>query len=326
MEFFGISSEGNFDIVHAVIVALGETWDFFKLKIEAVVLVLTTLWNTISYVASVLWSIFGPIIMDIVGLVGNLITAFNNFRTGQLDLPGFIMTVLTALWNTYTSILGRISGLIVQWGSQILARGVSAARNFINGIIARIRQLPGKMYSALIAVVSYIVSAIGQWVTSAANKVTDVINAITKPFSGVADTISSGLSGVVNAITSPFKQAYDTLTGIVDNIKSKMDEVGNALSFGGESAYGGETVSSTGFNIYTGQYTSEASNEPIIIEDNINLTLDLKNVPSNISTDGLIEALTDKTVLNALVNNRDFQSIDANVKQKLDLKVRRSGH
>ena len=323
MEFFGISSEGNFDIVHAVIVALGETWDFFKLKIEAVVLVLTTLWNTISYVASVLWSIFGPIIMDIVGLVGNLITAFNNFRTGQLDLPGFIMTVLTALWNTYTSILGRISGLIVQWGSQILARGVSAARNFINGIIARIRQLPGKMYSALIAVVSYIVSAIGQWASTAASKVQSVISSITSPFSGVASAISGALSGVVSAIVAPFQNAWNQLKPLVDKIKGAMDIL---PSFGGEPAYGGETVSSTGFNIYNGQYTSEASNEPIIIEDNINLTLDLKNVPSNISTDGLIEALTDKTVLNALVNNRDFQSIDANVKQKLDLKVRRSGH
>ena len=63
-----------------------------------------------------------------------------------------------------------------------------------------------------------------------------------------------------------------------------------------------------------------------MIEDNINLTLDLKNVPSNISTAQLIEALNNKEVLNALVNNRDFQSIDAQVKQRINLKNSRSGH
>ena len=326
LDFFNISSESNFDIVRGIIDTIGMLWEQFKMKLESVVIVLTTVWGAISYVGGVLGSIFGPAITNIINLVSGLMTAFDSFRTGQLSLPGLVMTVLGLLWNAYTSMFTRIGGLVIQWGSQLLARGVSAARGFVNGIVNMIRQLPGRVYSALLSVVSRISSAIGHWASTASSKVSDVISKITSPFNGVSSAISGALSGVVSAITKPFSDAWAQLKPIVDKIKGAMDII---PSFGGDNPMGGDVaVASNGqsFNISTGQYIVNGANEPVVIEDNINLTLDLKNVPSNISTDSLIEALTDKNVLNALVNNRDFQTIDANVKQKLNLKTRRSGH
>ena len=326
MEFFGIAAGGDFDVVHAIIVALGETWDFFKMKIDAVILVLTTLWNTVSYVAGVLWSIFGPVIMQIVGLVQGLIGAFDRFRSGQLNLPGLIMTVLTLMWTAYQNIITYIIGLVTKFGSQMLSKALTAGRNFVNGVINWLKQLPGRALEALLKVVRAIIAAGTQWVSNAKQKAGEIVQGVYDKLSGIPGKIASALSGVADAITKPFKDAYDGVCKWVDDIKAKAGNID--LPFGGD-AWGGDTAVTTNgqsFNIATGQYIGNQDNSPIVIEDNINLSLDLRNVPSHIDTSTLIDALTDKTVITALVNNRDFQSIDANVKQKLDLKVRRSGH
>ena len=296
-EFFGVSNSGNFDIVRALIDGIGDAWNAITLPLRLV-----------------------------IGFVQQVINVFNLFRTGQMDLPTFIMTILTTLANAYNTIFTTIISLAVKFGSMLLQRGISAATRFVNGIINRIRQLPGRVYSALLSVVSRISSAIQAWISTASAKVQGVISAITSPFRGVAGAISGALSGVASAITAPFQAAWDRLKPLVDKIKDGMKLIGAA---GGEPlAAGGETaIASNGqaFNISTGQYIVTGDNTPLVIEDNINLTLDLRNVPRHIDTDSLIVALSDKNVLNAIASNRDFQSIDANVKRKLNLKNARSG-
>ena len=172
--------------------------------------------------------------------------------------------------------------------------------------------------------VSRIRSGIQAWITAASTKVSSLITAITSPFNGVAGAISGALSGVVNAIKAPFQAAWNAVKPLIDKIQAGMKLIG---ARGGETAAGGETATdiATGgvFNIATGQYLG--TDNKVVIEDNINLTLDLKNVPANINTAQLIEALNNREVLNALVNNRDFQSIDAQVKQRINLKNSRSG-
>jgi phage-related protein len=296
MEFFGITTGGKFDIVHALIMAIGQAWNFITAPIRAV-----------------------------ISAVQNVIGAFDQFRNGQMDLPTFIMTILQNLLNVYMSIFGRIIVLVVQWGSRIFSSAVRAVTRFVTGIVTRVRQLPGRVYSALLLVVSRITSAIQSWINAAKSKVQSLISSITSPFSGVAGRISGALSGVTNAITKPFRDAWNMVKPWVDKIKQGLDMIGN-IAFGGESAYGGEALDSNGqaFNVSNGQYIVEADNSPIEINDNINLTLDLRNVPSNVNTGQLIEALGDKRVLSALTSNRDFQDLDAKVKQKIALKNVRS--
>jgi phage-related protein len=296
MEFFGITTGGKFDIVHALIMAIGQAWNFITAPIRAV-----------------------------ISAVQNVIGAFDQFRNGQMDLPTFIMTILQNLLNVYMSIFGRIIVLVVQWGSRIFSSAVRAVTRFVTGIVTRVRQLPGRVYSALMGVVGRITSAIQSWINAAKSKVQSLISSITSPFSGVASRISGALSGVANAITKPFRDAWNMVKPWVDKIKQGLDMIGN-IAFGGESAYGGEALDSNGqaFNVSNGQYIVEADNSPIEINDNINLTLDLRNVPSNVNTGQLIEALGDKRVLSALTSNRDFQDLDAKVKQKIALKNVRS--
>ena len=285
MDFFGISTSGDFDIVRALIDGIGNAWNMLKQALS-------------------------PVITAIQAVIG----AFNQFRSGQMDLPQFIWSVLTILGQMYVTIFTRIGSFVVSIGIRLVRAGVNAARNFVTGIITRLRQLPGRVFSALIAVVSRIISAGAQWVSTVKRKALDVVNGAYNTLAGLPGKITSALSGVVDAIAKPFKKGYEDAKKWIDSIKN--------LKIPNPAARGGEPLDITGSNSLS---ISSSDNGPIIIEDNINLTVDLKNIPAGMSADTLITALQDKNVLNALVSNRDFQSLDAQVKQKISLKKMRSG-
>ena len=285
MDFFGISTGGDFDIVRALIDGIGNAWNMLKMAL-------------------------GPVITAIQAVIG----AFNQFRSGQMDLPQFIWSVLTILGQMYVTIFTRIGSFVVSIGIRLVRAGVNAARNFVTGIITRLRQLPGRVFSALIAVVSRIISAGAQWVSTVKQKALDVVNGAYNTLTGLPGKITSALSGVVDAIAKPFKKGYEDAKKWIDSIKNL--KIPNPAARGGEPL---EIGSNNNLSI------SSSDNGPIIIEDNINLTVDLKNIPAGMSADTLITALQDKNVLNALVSNRDFQSLDAQVKQKISLKKMRSG-
>jgi hypothetical protein len=128
-------------------------------------------------------------------------------------------------------------------------------------------------------------------------------------------------SGDVSAITKPFTDAYNSVEGVVDNIISKASEVANISlpAFGGD-AWGEDIVP----DAWGGDVTYTTNNENLTVDINHNVTLDLVNVPAHISTATLIEMLSDRDVLNAFVNNRDFQSLDARVKERINYKANRS--
>jgi hypothetical protein len=119
----------------------------------------------------------------------------------------------------------------------------------------------------------------------------------------------------------------------------------NAIgSLGG--AFGGEPASDArGGDVFPdargGEVTSEINNEIIptiqsnditsadtvdnlTVDINHNIKLDLANVPTHIDTTTLINALQNREVIRAFVENQDFQSIDAKIKERLNFKVNRS--
>lgn len=288
LEFFGVATGGDFDVVAALINAIGAAW------------------NAVSFPLRV-----------VISAVQQIINVFDQFRTGQLDLPTFILNILTAMMNVYRTIFTRIITAVVQFGSRMVSNAISAATRFVNNIINRLRQLPGKAYSALMTVVSRIRSAIQSWISAAVGKVNELISRITSPFQGVAGKISSALGGVANALLAPFKQAWSWIEPYYNKIKDALNFVGNSLPFGGEEGPMGGETSPVSSNV--GYSTGNQS-----IDVNHNITLDLVNVPAQIDTNTLISMLRDPTVLRALTGNPDFQTLDARVKEKLNLKQIRS--
>ena len=180
LDFFGISTSGDFDVVQALIDGIGNAWNMLKQALS-------------------------PVITAIQAVIG----AFNQFRSGQMDLPQFIWSVLTILGQMYVTIFTRIGSFVVSIGIRLVRAGVNAARNFVLGIITRLRQLPGRVFSALIAVVSRIISAGAQWVSTVKQKALDVVNGAYNTLTSLPGKIASALSGVVDAITQPFKKGYE---------------------------------------------------------------------------------------------------------------------
>ena len=346
-EFLGLSSGGNFDVVRALIDGIGLAWEGMKTHIELVVGIIQGIIWAFQEVGSAIewlqeqfdegWSaimgVMEPYITVILDLVNNLIGAFDQFKSGQMDLPTLVVTVLGLLWNAYLSVFNMIISFMISVAGQLWSYAVTAGQNVLNGIIQFISQLPGRVYTYLMNVLSRITSAGSQWVSSARSKASSIVSGVGSILSGLPGRISSALSGVVSAITAPFKSAYDSVCNIVNNLKNKVSEgmdyiasLGGAAGGEGYFAAGGETATdlATGnlFNITTGEIVPSESN--INVDVNEKITLDLVNVPAHIDTNTLIRALQDREVLKALTGNRDFQELDNQIKTEIMAKTRRA--
>ena len=344
LEFFGITTGGDFDIVSALIHGIGDAWNAIREPIVAVIELFSAFYESISGLITgqmdlqtavlnvwnalatnipiILQFIYTYLLSFVVQLGIYAIQAGLNFLNGIItyisQLPGRVMTYLV-------QVLMNIISQTTRW--------VSTARNkavqLVNSVISQLMHLPGRALSALLGVVSGILSAGARWVSSAVSEAGKVVSQTASKLGELPGRISSALSGVVSAITSPFKSAYDSVCGVVDNIKSKVSDAMNSIAslggaFGGETAYGGETavdiLSGDSFNINTGEY----NNEDINVNVNERIVLDLVNVPAHIDTNTLIQMLQDKEVLKSLTGNKDFQDLDNQVKKSLQSKIRRS--
>ena len=225
-----------------------------------------------------------PILTAITEAVTGLITAFDQFRTGQMDLPTFITTILQLLWTAYVTVFTQITTALASFASNMISRGISMATNFVNGVINWIKTLPGKIYSALVSAVSRIISAGQQWVEAAKQKAQNVVDKVYAVLSTIPGKISGALSGVVSAIVKPFQDAYSQVSNWVSKIASKVSEVaGLAGGLSGMLA-GGEIVErvNNGYNagvdlstnpvvvIGTGN-VNEVTGEVTLVHDFINL-------------------------------------------------------
>ena len=75
-------------------------------------------------------------------------------------------------------------------------------------------------------------------------------------------------------------------------------------------------------NVYT------SGNESLTLDHNINFSFDFTNLPEGTSEETLVamlrSAITDRSVINSLVNSPDFQSLDGKVKDRIMLKSNRA--
>ena len=321
MEFFGISTSGDFDIVRALIDGIGAAWKGLKPHIEIVIGIVTTvievfksivsagedLYNGLSEVWDGIMGFLTPYITTITGLVEGLISIFEQFKNGQIDLPTAVIMAVSLIWNAWLTIVTQIISLVLRFAGQLLTYAIQAGSNFLNGIITHLSRLPSRVTLYLLVVLNNIITLATQWVSNAVSKASSLVSQVGSTLSGLPGRISSALSGVVNAIVKPFQDAYNRVAEEVDKIKNKASEI-TGIAFGGETAYAGEGLLTSDYSI------GESS---INVDVNEHITLDLVNVPAHIDTDTLINMLSDRNVLRALTSNRTFQDLDSQVKNEI---------
>lgn len=313
MDFFGINTGGEFDIVRALIDGIGLAW------------------QTIT--APIRW---------VISLVGAVINIFNQLLNGQISFQQAVVMIWTTLSTAWGSILNGIRSLIVRMFSRFVTTAIARTNALVLGAVRALQRLPGRAYNALIGVVTKITQAGQKWVNAAKNKAGDVVTAVYNKISGIPSKISSALGGVISAITKPFKDAYEGVKEWVGKIKSKAsevtglnlgaggdypDEITGAVAAGGDYNTALDVLNGKLFEINTGEYVVEEQDLNINVNEVI--MLDLANVPNNLDKDELMNwlqtAIGDKGLIRTLVENSDFQDMDMKVKQTLFKKNARRG-
>ena len=190
-------------------------------------------------------------------------------------------------------------------------------RTTVNNIKKLFSNLPANIRGAI----STLKSVITKPFTDAKSSIDTTVGNIIKKAESITNI---SLSGLKKKLTKPFTDAWDSISKTVESIKKKASSIGNISlpSFwGGEDLefYGGEDLTPS-------SYTTEKLS--VDMNQNINLSLDLRNVPPSMDERqlaGLInETLDSKEFINRLVNNPDFQSLDSKVKQRIVLKSNRA--
>ena len=313
MDFFGINTGGEFDIVRALIDGIGLAW------------------QTIT--APIRW---------VISLVGAVINIFSQLLNGQISFQQAVVMIWTTLSTAWGSILNGIRSLIVRMFSRFVTTAIARTNALVLGAVRALQRLPGRAYNALIGVVTKITQAGQKWVNTARNKAGDVVTAVYNKISGIPSKISSALGGVISAITKPFKDAYEGVKEWVGKIKSKAsevtglnlgaggdypDEITGAVAAGGDYNTALDVLNGKLFEINTGEYVVEEQDLNINVNEVI--MLDLANVPNNLDKDELMNwlqtAIGDKGLIRTLVENSDFQDMDMKVKQTLFKKNARRG-
>lgn len=259
------------------------------------------------------WNMILPYIQSAFQWVMSFFTNANS--SGRFDFVRSLINAIGTAWNTLTAPIRLVIKVIqLLWATTRLAG--NNIRNTINNIHAWFAALPGRIRGAI----SSLINIIAQPFKDAYTKITGTVNDIK---STVGSLTNISLSGLTDKIFGPVRDAYNKIKGKVDEIKNKLNEI---PVIGGIAAGGEELLLlNEGKQLNTTQYNTSGA---LKVDQNINLKLDLANVPGNVDEEiiyGLIrESFNDKTVLNALVNNTTFQDMDQRVKNRMSMRNNRA--
>ena len=189
------------------------------------------LWETLQPIGEFLMSVFAPIWNVIVQVltivwttVQGIIDAFNQFMTGQIDLPTLLLGIWGLLQQMWIQILVMIAQAVYNFAVQILQGAIQAGSNMLNGVVNYVSQLPGRVWNYLVQTATRIISAGVQWVNNARNKATETVNAVVtgvsqlpekvyQEFIKIGDRIRDSVSAAVEAATNFGNDVKDAVLG-----------------------------------------------------------------------------------------------------------------
>ena len=173
MEFLGLNTSGDFDVVATIINGVGQAWELIRTPIVAVIDVLHT-----------------------------IIDVFYQVATGQTDLYTAIITIWNSLVTNFGPIVQAIGSLALNFASSLWNYAVRAGTNFLNGIINYVKRLPGRFLSYLTRVSRNVITQGGKWVTSARNSASKLLTGVINYISKLPGRMLTQLIKVVTSITN----------------------------------------------------------------------------------------------------------------------------
>ena len=282
--------------------------------VQAIISIMSQAWNVLS---------------SAIGAAINWVMSFFNTNTGgEFDIIRALINAVSLSWKMMTTpirLVINVIKIIISWFKQTGNQGKSTTQLIRSAFAA----LPGLIRAAL----SGLLHILTKPFTDAYSSISKTVGNIKSKVSGLTNI---NISSITNKITQPFTDAYNKVVGIVDDIKAKAKSIpviGNlaAGSYDLElELNGGALDLETGesFNIYTGQSYEVEEATDINLNEKLEVVFDFKHVPDGFSEDNFLDMLeefiTETSVINRLVNDPRFQSLDSKVKDKILAKAKRA--
>lgn len=308
---------------------------------------------------SVFMSVFGAIagfikgaVSNIVGILRTIISSLRNIFTRVSSIMSKNLTktasavikwastvvskgksaaskFLSAIINHFSKLPGRVGTYVSNAASRIssgaskwVSNARSKASSTVSAVTGPISQLPGKVYSEFVGIGSRMLSAGSSLVSKARS---------------IGSNIVSGLLNAMK-IHSP-GEIQQKVVAEFENTLSRVGSMDTAALDVGRSVGNSFVRGFSDFGLETGSLNADYStdynlnrknddNLDVNIRQELEFVFDFKNLPNDVDEDRLLEMLremvTDRSVIQALVSNPDFQSLDQKVKSSIIAKVRRA--
>lgn len=233
---FPKSATGEFDIVRAIIDAVGYSFNVLKgillaitIPAQAVIEVFTQIIEILSPVLIPVLELMGQVLIEMVSGLLQIIDLFAQFGEGQITLSELLTGIWTILLDTFTLILTTIVTTIAGWIIQIATMALQAGMNFVYGIISWISQLPGRVFAWIIATASRIAAGTSRWVSIGRSRASSMVSAVISFISQLPGRVASFISSTAGRIASGagawISNARSKAAGVVSAVVGQVSQL-----------------------------------------------------------------------------------------------------
>ena len=262
--FLGVfKADGEFDIVRAIIDGVGFAFQVMTVPIRAAITYLQWLFSVYAQLYAILQPI-GAYILDLLGpsfqalanIIGTVISevqkvidVFNQFMSGQADLGDLVGTILSAVWNIWSSfmtnlgaiwwnVLNTIGQLIWDFVTNMPIWAAQAGMWFLQALWNWIQQVPPMILNFLVQAAMNINTTMLRWVSEGRAKaisfVMGIINYIRTLPQRVWDWLLATLSKIIAAgkewVDNAKQKAKELVDGVIDKITGLPGRIADAMA------------------------------------------------------------------------------------------------
>ena len=124
--------------------------------------------------------------------------------------------------NGFVTIFSNVLNSVIQWGGNMLTQAVTSITAFVNGIINTAKDIPVKLYNAIIGAVAQVQQWGQRVLETAKNGMNMVKNGILNVFSNIGKSFKTVGSNIVNGIWNGISAGWDWLKEKVSNIATSL--------------------------------------------------------------------------------------------------------
>lgn len=172
------------------------------------------------------WQTIVSVFGIILGHVNLIITVFNQLLSGQISLSSALTMIWTTISSMFFSVLGTIIFNVTSFAQNLVQKGLTAGRGFVNGVISFVKTLPVKVKLYLMTVLNYILTLGSKWVSTAKTKakamVTGTINFIRNLPGRVFSILLQVASRIISAGSQWASNAKNAASRIVNGVKNNI--------------------------------------------------------------------------------------------------------